>query len=95
MPKATDVPPIADCLNLLKVAYDQQLIDIIQRDASRQRLWEALHDLLLARAQSEKEIDQALDVVKQLYEKELIDIVQYDGTRQALSIHDLLRPHLK
>jgi hypothetical protein len=54
-------------------AFEQDLIDSIQRDASRQMLWKALHDVLLARAQTDAEIDQALDVVNQLYEKDLIN----------------------
>jgi hypothetical protein len=47
LPQATDIPPIADCLTLMNSAYEQDLINSIQRDASRQMLWQALHNLLL------------------------------------------------
>jgi hypothetical protein len=42
-------------------------------------------NLLLARARTDEEIDQALDAVNQLYEKDLINSLQRDATRKALS----------
>ena len=79
-------------LGLVHTLFNDQLINSIQRDASRKLLYTKLHNLCLPQATDVPPIADCLTHMNGAYEQDLINSIQRDASRQVLwkALHNVL-----